>query len=56
MTEVFSNAGRPVIVAMDKAPVDADFDDPMDGIIVFDRAGDLVWFRLNGVWRSVALP
>lgn len=56
MTEVFSNAGRPVIVVMDKAPTDADFDDPMDGLIVFDRASNLVWFRLNDVWKSVALP
>ncbi|MEE9593162.1 MAG: hypothetical protein V3W28_06255 [Thermoplasmata archaeon] len=53
---VFATGGRASILVMDGAPTDADFDLPVDGLVVFDRGGNLVWFRLGGVWKSVALP
>lgn len=53
---IYATGGRPHIIVLDAAPTDADFDDPVDGLIVFDRPGNLIWFRLNGVWKSVALP
>src|SRR5262249_38748806 len=39
----------------DGAPSDADMDNPADGAMVADSAGNKLWIRIGGKWKSVGL-
>lgn len=56
---ILSTSGRPHIVVLDHKPTDADFDDPVDGLIVFVPVGQSpvvrAFFRIDGLWHPITL-
>lgn len=46
---------RPTLRVKAGTPTDADYRDPVDGLLVLDTAGSKIWVRLGGVWKSVGV-